>query len=73
MGTVIAFQPTRRSILRAAQREIERMYQLSAGGQDPIPGEASRELFDLGLIDEVEWQDWEKYCQILLNRIFLEL
>jgi hypothetical protein len=70
MGTLLDFRPTRKSILRAGRREMERMYRLSAGGQDPLPGSESRELFDLGLIDEVGWQDWETYCKDLLNGMF---
>lgn len=70
MGTLVAFQPTRKSILREARREMARMYRLSAGGQDPIPSEASRELFALGLVEEVEWQDWETYCLTILEGIY---
>ncbi len=45
------------------------MYQLSHGSEDPIPSEASRELFDLGVLDEVKWQDWRTYCLTTLNRL----
>jgi hypothetical protein len=58
MGDLVPLRLTRKKILREALREINRMYQLSHGGDDPIPGEASRELFDLGVVDEVKWQDW---------------
>jgi len=72
MGTLLDFHPTRKSILRQARREMERMYQLSAGGQDPIPSNESRELFELGLVEEVEWQDWETYCTAIFSRILQE-
>ncbi len=51
MGDLVPLRLTRKKILREALREINRMYQLSHGGDDPIPGEASRELFDLGVVD----------------------
>lgn len=70
MGTLVAFQLTRRSILRQARREMERMYRLSGGGQDPIPSDESRALFELGLVEEVDWQDWEGYCRSILNKIY---
>jgi hypothetical protein len=69
MGALVMFQPTTRSILRQARREMARMYRLSGGGQDPLPSDASREAFALGLLEEVAWQDWETYCRDLLNRI----
>jgi hypothetical protein len=70
MGKLVKFAPTKKSILRQAQREIQRMYQMSYGGQVPIPRIESRELFELGWIDEVEWLDWPTYCRRVLNRIF---
>ncbi len=70
MGKLVKFAPTKKSILRQARREIERMYKASCGGQDPITRCESRELFELGLLDEVEWQDWATYCRRVLNRIF---
>ena len=69
MGDLVPLRLTRKKILREALREINRMYQLSHGGDDPIPGEASRELFDLGVLDEVKWQDWRTYCLAVLNRL----
>jgi hypothetical protein len=70
MGTLIDFHPTKRSILRAAKREMEGMFRMSAGGRDPIPSSESRVLFEMGLVEEVKWQDWETYCLSVLNRIF---
>ncbi len=69
MGDLVPFRSTRKKILRDAVREINRMYQLSHGGDDPIPSEASRELFDLGVVDEVKWQDWRTYCLMALNHL----
>lgn len=70
MGKVIKFRLTRKAILREAKREMERMYCLSRGGQDPIINNESRELFELGLVEEVEWLDWPSYCRQVMNRIF---
>ncbi len=70
MGDLVAFRLTEKSIYRAARREVERMYQMTAGGVDPLPSSESRELFELGLVEEVQWVDWETYCTGVLNRIF---
>lgn len=70
MGTLIEIHHTRKSILRMARREMAEMYRRSGGGQDPIPDEESRELFENGFVEEVKWQDWETYCRIMLDRIF---
>jgi len=70
MGTLVRFQPTQRSILRQARREMARMYRLSCGGKDPVPSDESRECFAQGLVEEVAWQDWETYCRRLLHRIY---
>jgi hypothetical protein len=48
---------------------MKRMYQLSAGGTDPIIDDASRWAFERGEIDEVRWRDWGTYCEMVLNRI----
>jgi hypothetical protein len=69
MGKVIELRLTKKAIYRAAIKEINRMYQLSAGGTDPIIDEASRWAFERGEIDEVRWKDWESYCIAMLNRI----
>jgi len=69
MGTLIDFHPTMKSLLRQARREMERMYRLSAGGQDPIPSNESRELFEMGWVEEVAWQDWATYCTAILDKI----
>lgn len=69
MGALVMFRPTKRSILRQARQEMIRMYQLSGGGRDPLPSDASREAFALGLLEEVAWQDWETYCRMLLEKI----
>lgn len=70
MGEVVQFRITRKAVLREARRELERMYRFSAGGQDPIASSESRELFELGLVEEVEWLTWAFYCTGVLNRIF---
>ena len=72
MGKVVQFRITRKGILREARRELEKIYRLSAGGQDPIASSESRELFELGLVEEVEWLDWPTYCASVLNRIEAE-
>ncbi len=72
MGDLISFRPTQKTILRAAVREMEKMYRMSAGGRDPIPGTESRELFEIGWVEEVGWLDWPTYCINLLNRLFEE-
>ena len=69
MGEVINFQPTKKSIYRAAVREVEQMYLLSSGGSDPIVDDASREMFERGEIDEVKCISWESYCVQVLNII----
>ncbi len=69
MGEVIELRLTKKAIYRAAQREITKMYQLSAGGIDPIIDDASRWAFERGEIDEVEWRDWETYCLMVLSRM----
>ena len=70
MGDLVAFRLTEKSMFRAARREVERMYQMTGGGVDPVPSTESRELFELGLVEEVQWVDWETYCTGVLNRIF---
>jgi len=70
VGELVAFRLTEKSIYRAAKREIERMYQMTGGGVDPIASTESRELFELGLVEEVAWLDWETYCTGVINRIF---
>jgi len=70
MGDLVDFRLTKKSIYRAAKREMERMYQVTGGGVDPVISSESRELFEMGLVEEVEWLDWETYCTGVLNRIF---
>jgi hypothetical protein len=69
MGKVIELRLTKKAVYRAAINEIQRMYQLSAGGTDPIIDEASRWAFERGEIEEVMWKDWESYCVTMLNKI----
>jgi len=69
MGKVIELRLTKKAIYRAALKEVNRMYQLSAGGSDPIIDEGSRWAFERGEIDEVRWKDWGSYCVMMLNRI----
>jgi hypothetical protein len=70
MGDLVAFRLTEKSLYRAAKREMERMYQMTGGGVDPIASTESRELFEMGLVEEVQWLDWETYCTGVINRIF---
>ena len=67
MGEIIDFHLTKKSIYRAAVKEMERMYQLSHGGDDPIVDGSSQEMFERGEIDEVKWVSWERYCINVLN------
>jgi hypothetical protein len=60
-GKVLPFRPTKKTIYRAAAREVQKMYQLSRGGIDPIIDDASREAFERGEIEEVRWKDWFTY------------
>jgi len=69
MGKVIELRLTKKAIYRAAVKEINQMYRLSAGGTDPIIDDASREMFERGEIDEVRWNDWGTYCEMVLNKI----
>jgi hypothetical protein len=69
MGNVIDFRLTKKAIYRAAAREINQMYRLSAGGTDPIIDDASRWAFERGEIEEVRWRDWGTYCAMILNRM----
>jgi hypothetical protein len=69
MAKVIELRLTKKAIYRAAEKEMKRMYQLSAGGTDPIIDDASRWAFERGEIDEVRWRDWSTYCAMVLNQI----
>ena len=69
MAEILKFRPTKRSIYRAAVREMEKLYQLSSGGVDPIIDESSRELFERGLLDEVKWLTWANYCRKMAARL----
>ncbi len=70
MGELVEFRLTKKAIYRAAKREVQRMYQMTGGGEDPIVSSESRELFELGLVEEVEWVNWETYCTNVINRVF---
>ncbi len=69
MGKIIELRLTKKAVYRAAVKEMNKMYQLSAGGTDPIIDEASREMFERGEIDEVIWRDWTTYCAMVLNKM----
>ncbi len=71
MGKIVTMHPTKKSVYRAAMKELERMYQLSMGGTDPIINDDSREMFERGEIDEVRWFNWETYCLRVLNKMGL--
>jgi len=66
-GTVIPLRQTKKSIYRAAAKEIQRIYRLSPGGTDPIIDDDSREAFERGEIEEVRWRDWATF---LLNGFY---
>jgi hypothetical protein len=70
MGDLVEFRLTKKAIYRAARREVVRMYEVTGGGEDPIASSESRELFEMGLVEEVQWLDWETYCSQVMNRIF---
>ena len=70
MGDLVELRLTKKAMYRAARREVARMYQMSGGGVDPIASIESRELFEMGLVEEVEWLDWETYCTNVMNRVF---
>jgi hypothetical protein len=69
MGKVIELHLTKKAIYRAAATEIQNMYRLSGGGNDPIIDDVSRWAFERGEIDEVRWQDWASYCVMVVNKI----
>ena len=69
MGNVIELRLTKKAIYRAAVKQMNQMYRLSAGGTDPIIDDASRWAFERGEIDEVRWRDWGTYCVMILNKI----
>ena len=69
MAKVIKLRPTKKAIYRSAVQEMEKIYQISCGGSDPIIDESSRELFESGLIDEVKWLTWSKYCRKMSVRL----
>ncbi len=75
MGKLMEFRMTKRAIYRAAKKEVRHMYQLSAGGADPIPiiDDTSLVAFERGEIEEVRWMDWAGYCEMVLNRISVSL
>jgi hypothetical protein len=69
MAQILKFRLTKKAIYRAAVREMENMYRLSWGGSDPIIDDYSRELFETGQIEEVEWLSWPRYCQNVFARL----
>ncbi len=70
MGDLVQFRLTKKAVYRAARREMERMYQMTGGGVDPIASSESLELFEMGIVEEVKWLDWDTYCLSIINRIF---
>jgi len=69
MRTVIELRLTKKAIYRAAIKEMNQIYLVSAGGTDPIIDDASMWAFERGEIDEVRWRDWRTYCVMILNKI----
>jgi hypothetical protein len=59
MTKVIPFVTvTKQSILREGKRELLRLYQISAGGTDPVVDTRSWEDFEAGHIDEMPFVDF---------------
>ena len=69
MGEVVDLRLTKKSIIREGMKEIQKLYYLSHGGDDPITCEEERALFDEGLIEEVSWVDFQTAAKRILNRI----
>jgi hypothetical protein len=69
VGEVAEFKATKKSIVREGLREIEKLYYLSHGGDDPITCDEERALFEAGEIDEVSWVDFQTAAKRILERI----
>ena len=55
---------TKKSVLREGKRELLRIYQISAGGVDPIVDGRAWEDFEAGFLDEMPWSD---FCDFTYN------
>ena len=53
---------TKQSVLREGKRELLRIYQISAGGTDPVVDSRAWEDFEAGFLDEMPWLS---YCDIV--------
>lgn len=62
MAKILEFVITKKSIIRKSKKELLRLYQLSAGGNDPIVDERAWEDFEAGYIDEMPWVDFASIC-----------
>ena len=59
MSKVVPFvKITKQSILREGKRELLRIYQISAGGSDPVADDSAREDFEAGYLDEMPWKNF---------------
>jgi hypothetical protein len=52
---------TKQSILREGKRELLRIYQMSAGGIDPVVDSKAWKYFEEGYIDEIPWRT---FCEL---------
>ena len=63
MSKIIPFVAvTKQSIMREGKRELLRIYQMSAGGTDPIVDGRAWEDFEAGYIDEMPFVDFASIC-----------
>ena len=66
MPKVIPFKSiTKQSIMREGKRELLRIYQMSAGGSDPVVDSRAWEEFEMGVIDEMPWASFTDLVYIM--------
>jgi len=59
MTKIIPFKTvTKASIMREGKRELLKIYQMSAGGSDPIVDGRAWEEFEMGILDEMPFVDF---------------
>jgi hypothetical protein len=66
---VVEFKLTKKHIYRLALKEVNNLYMLSAGSNDPIVDVGSIRMFEEGYIDEPYRLDWERYCLEVIERL----
>jgi hypothetical protein len=70
MTKVIPFKAvTKASIMREGKRELLRIYQMSAGGSDPVVDGKAWEEFEMGILDEMPWK---MFCDISYQMFMME-